>query len=88
MSVKLSKLVLKKEVISNLNDQSQSRIKGGQGTGDYFCSNTGCVACIIDPPPLPLESYDCEGDDTNFVDEGGDCYSQDMEICRAVRVVS
>ena len=44
---KNKKLVINQEVISNLNANAMSRIKGGS---DYFCTNTGCVSkCIATP---------------------------------------
>jgi len=77
---KIKKLVINQEVISNLNEQKMSRLKGGDSDicTYYFwtclggnCPNTttiipGSVTCPPKTDILP----------------GGDCHTQDQEICR------
>lgn len=64
---KLNKLVLKKETIANLSDDSLKNVKGG----DSWIPVKACTG-----------AYSYHYQDTCRTEVIGDCITVDMEICR------
>ena len=75
----IKKLMIKQEVISNLNEGSMVRLKGGT-------SGSVCDSCY--PPDVSrcfcsLNLTDCNcPDDTEFWECNSPCATADQEICR------